>query len=147
MSPQTELSSWIRHLGGTYTWRKIAGEARLSPHSFGMASDLNPNKGPYWRWSGGSSHPDQATYPRAIVELFEQNGFIWGGKWREYDLMLFEYRPEIICQAKRLASDGGGTSMEQSRDPKACICFTWRYYGTKNLQVSLPTVLQMRVCQ
>jgi D-alanyl-D-alanine carboxypeptidase len=32
--------------------------------------------------------------------LFEQHGFIWGGKWYHYDTMHFEYRPEIIATAK-----------------------------------------------
>lgn len=96
------LRAWVLPLGGTFLWRRVAGEERLSPHSFGVAVDLNPSKGAYWQWSGGTSHPTQATYPAEIVKLFEDNGFVWGGKWREYDLMHFEYRPEILCKAKKL---------------------------------------------
>ena len=29
-----------------------------------------------------------------------RNGFIWGGKWSEFDLMHFEYRPELILLAR-----------------------------------------------
>ena len=47
-------------------------------------------------------HPLQKTYPAAIVKAFEDEGFIWGGKWHEYDLMHFEYRPELICKARIL---------------------------------------------
>ena len=99
-----ELKAWVLPLGGTFAWRKVAGEQRLSPHSFGTAVDLNTKKGAYWRWSGGVSHPGQSAYPTDIVKLFEDNGFVWGGKWREYDLMHFEYRPEILCKARKLAA-------------------------------------------
>ena len=34
--------------------------------------------------------------PIHIVEIFEQYGFIWGGKWYHYDTMHFEYRPELL---------------------------------------------------
>jgi hypothetical protein len=38
-------------------------------------------------------------YPQAIVDAFEAEGFIWGGKWHSFDFMHFEYRPELlICQ-------------------------------------------------
>lgn len=102
------LRRWVVPLGGTFVWRRVAGEQRLSPHSFGIAVDLNPSLGAYWRWSGGTGHPAQKTYPQTIVAIFEENGFVWGGKWREYDLMHFEYRPEIICKAKALAGMNAG---------------------------------------
>lgn len=88
---------------GGYCWRKIAGENVPSAHSFGIAIDLGADKAPYWRWSKIMPHPMQQTYPREIVELMEKHGFIWGGKWHEYDLMHFEYRPELICKARILA--------------------------------------------
>ena len=93
-----------RFLGpdGGFVWRKIAGEDRLSAHSYGIALDIGARHSPYWRWSKVTPHPMQAAYPRKIVEEFEKQGFIWGGKWHEYDLMHFEYRPELICKAKGL---------------------------------------------
>lgn len=102
------LRSYVLPLGGAFKWRVIAGEKRLSPHSYGMAVDLDPDEGPYWRWSGDADPPARLSYPTAIVRIFEDNGFIWGGKWREYDLMHFEYRPEIICKARMaLQADEG----------------------------------------
>lgn len=86
--------------GGGFNWRKIAGENRLSPHAYGIALDLGVKVAPYWRWAKINPHPAQKTYPPEIVRAMEAQGFIWGGKWHEYDLMHFEYRPELICKAK-----------------------------------------------
>jgi len=85
---------------GAFYWRRIAGENVMSAHSYGIAIDLGVKKAPYWRWSRTMPHPLQKNYPGDIVSAFERHGFIWGGKWREYDLMHFEYRPEIICKAR-----------------------------------------------
>lgn len=94
---------------GGYCWRKIAGENAHSAHSFGIAIDLGADKAPYWRWSKTMPHPMQQTYPREIVETMEEHGFIWGGKWHEYDLMHFEYRPELICKARLRRKMAQGT--------------------------------------
>lgn len=90
----------LLRVDGGYMWRRIAGENALSPHSFGMAVDLSSDRAPYWRWSRVFPHPMQKTYPSEIVGAFESRGFIWGGKWHEYDLMHFEYRPELLCKAR-----------------------------------------------
>jgi|GEM_PF-645494 len=29
-------------------------------------------------------------------KVFEKHGFIWGGRWKHYDTMHFEYRPEFF---------------------------------------------------
>ncbi|MBE6442788.1 MAG: M15 family metallopeptidase [Desulfovibrio desulfuricans] len=98
----------LLRMDGGFAWRRIAGENRLSPHAFGIAFDISPDVATYWRWSSLRPHPMQKSYPRAIVEAFENEGFIWGGKWHEYDLMHFEYRPEIICKARMLRDVGNG---------------------------------------
>lgn len=91
--------------GGFY-WRRIAGETCLSPHSFGIAIDLNTKYATYWKWQKNpdAPHPQQTSYPAVIVKAFEDNGFIWGGKWHRFDIMHFEYRPEIILQARKKAA-------------------------------------------
>lgn len=85
---------------GGFNWRRIAGENRPSPHSYGIALDLGSKIAPYWRWSKVRPHPLQKSYSGEIVRAMEDRGFIWGGKWHEYDLMHFEYRPELICKAR-----------------------------------------------
>ncbi|MCQ2444865.1 MAG: M15 family metallopeptidase, partial [Mailhella sp.] len=83
-------------------WRVIARTSLLSAHSWGTAIDLNPKMGTYWQWSKKMPHPQQFSFPPELVRPFEENGFIWGGKWQHYDMMHFEYRPEIIIKAKKL---------------------------------------------
>lgn len=105
LSPQAAYEPRLKTLlkmDGGFAWRRIAGENRLSPHAFGIAFDISPGIATYWRWSKLRPHPLQKSYPTSIVAAFENEGFIWGGKWHEYDLMHFEYRPEIICKARVL---------------------------------------------
>lgn len=105
LAPQAAYEPRLKTLlkmDGGFAWRRIAGENRLSPHAFGIAFDISPGIATYWRWSKLRPHPLQKSYPASIVAAFENEGFIWGGKWHEYDLMHFEYRPEIICKARVL---------------------------------------------
>lgn len=103
---EPHLKDYLKVDGG-FVWRRIAGEARLSPHAYGIAVDLSARLAPYWRWSKLRPHPMQRGYPSVIVDAMEQAGFIWGGKWHEYDIMHFEYRPEIICKARMLKARRG----------------------------------------
>ncbi len=89
-----EYRKYLVPIGGTFKWRKIAGTNRLSVHSFGAAIDINVKYSAYWRWSKGMKYQNQIPIP--IVKIFEKHGFIWGGKWRHFDTMHFEYRPELL---------------------------------------------------
>jgi hypothetical protein len=86
---------YFAQIGGTFTWRVIAGTNRLSSHSFGSTMDINVKYSAYWRWSKGA-YRYRNQIPHKIVEIFEKYGFIWGGKWYHYDTMHFEYRPELL---------------------------------------------------
>ncbi|MEM7774727.1 MAG: M15 family metallopeptidase [Pseudomonadota bacterium] len=96
---------------GTFNWRLIAGTRRLSVHSFAAAIDVNTKYADYWRWSGGQPG-NVPTYrnkiPRAVVDVFERHGFIWGGKWYHYDTMHFEFRPALIAIARLFEKRGCG---------------------------------------
>lgn len=96
------LKIYVSELGGTFSWRLIAGTERLSNHSFGNAIDLNIKKSAYWRWSPPALMDkfSREDWPVEIIEAFERHGFIWGGKWWHYDTMHFEFRPELIAHAK-----------------------------------------------
>jgi len=97
-----DLKEYVAELGGTFTWRKIAGTERLSNHSFANAIDLNVKKSAYWRWASPTSLDGftRMGWPVQIIEAFERHGFIWGGKWWHYDTMHFEFRPELIAYSK-----------------------------------------------
>lgn len=94
-----DLKRFVNSPAGAFNWRLIAGEIRRSPHSYGIAFDINVRTGDYWRWHARATG-EPSTYrnriPMEIVSIFEKHGFIWGGKWYHYDTLHFEYRPELL---------------------------------------------------
>lgn len=84
-------------IAGTYNCRTVADTGEPSPHSYGIAIDLNLAFSDYWYWR---PHDGPIVYrnrmPGEIVAIFEKHGFIWGGKWYHFDTMHFEYRPELL---------------------------------------------------
>lgn len=96
-----KLWSFIYPMGGTYNYRYISRTNRLSPHAFGIAIDLASNKDDYWQWTTREAGERRLkTYPQDVVDTMESNYFIWGGKWGQFDILHFEYRPEIIIKTK-----------------------------------------------
>ena len=90
------LLAYLKDPAGTFNWRDVAGTDRLSPHSFGIAIDINSTPADYWQWAKGGAAAYHNQIPMEIVKVFEKYGFIWGGKWYHYDTMHFEYRPELL---------------------------------------------------
>lgn len=96
-----DIKSSVYPLSGTFNYRYISGTELYSMHSYGVAIDLNASKNPSFRTitrAQGQKRLD--SFPRQIVQVFEDHGFIWGGKWAHFDIMHFEYRPEILFKAK-----------------------------------------------
>jgi hypothetical protein len=96
-----EWKSYLTNIGGTFLWRNIKGTNRHSMHSFGMTIDVNTDYSDYWQWACHcTDESNDVKYknriPQGIIDIFEKNGFIWGGKWYHYDTMHFEYRPELL---------------------------------------------------
>jgi hypothetical protein len=83
---------------GTYNCRAVADTGEPSMHSWGAAIDINAAYADYWLWPRAASAYTGyiSGVPAEIVDIFERHGFIWGGKWRHYDTMHFEYRPELV---------------------------------------------------
>lgn len=104
-----EIAPLFHEVGGGYSWRRIAGTERLSAHSYGIAIDVNPALGGYWRWTG-ATEGDVGAYrskvPWHLVETMERRGFIWGGKWHHFDGMHFEYRPELVLYSRLMEGAG-----------------------------------------
>ncbi|MDR3138858.1 MAG: M15 family metallopeptidase [Treponema sp.] len=108
----------INSIGG-YNWREIRGTRRMSYHSWGLAVDIQPaelnNRVIYWFWE--HNHNDNWMLvplrrrwqpPEAVIRAFENEGFIWGGKWALYDNMHFEFRPELHEINRLLAAERSG---------------------------------------
>jgi len=106
----TAVQSFIDSLRSAegYNWRIIAGTNRKSFHCIGSAIDLLPKsqegKQIFWSWAA-DKYPDtwmliplsqRWSPPDSVIKIFEEEGFIWGGKWVIYDNMHFEYHPELI---------------------------------------------------
>jgi hypothetical protein len=99
--------------------REVHGTDHLSVHAYGIALDIVPRdyggKQVYWRWSRAWNtnwekmdlserwHP-----PYQVIEAFEREGFVWGGKWYHFDTIHFEYRPEIIALSRLLYGEASG---------------------------------------
>lgn len=91
---------------GTFNYRIIGGTNRLSSHAFGISIDLNNHKFDYWRYATREEGQKRLSgYPAEVPRIFERYGFIWGGKWGNFDIMHYEYRPEVIFKARYFAND------------------------------------------
>jgi hypothetical protein len=103
------VSAWLKSVYSVicWNWRNIAGTERLSYHSYGIAVDLQmlprPGMETYWQWTAAKGidwrsvpREQRLEPPSAVIRIFEENGFLWGGKWPWYDTMHFEFRPEIL---------------------------------------------------
>lgn len=106
ISRHPELMKFI-DCSGTFYWRPVRGAKRMSAHSYGIAIDIAVKYSDYWLWKNPkASETSEIQYanriPEKLVEIFEKNGFIWGGAWYHFDTMHFEYRPEIIAYSKYL---------------------------------------------
>lgn len=104
-----EVKSFVEKIksADAYNWRLIDGTNRKSFHSLGIAVDILPVRITgeiYWSWArdknpkGWMLTPLSKRWlpPEQVVEIFESEGFIWGGKWGIWDNMHFEYHPELI---------------------------------------------------
>ena len=101
-----KIVQFVLPIMGTFNYRYVQGTGRLSPHAFGIAIDLNKSNSDYWKWAKREDASKRiASYPKELVKAFEENGFVWGGKWAKFDILHFEYRPEIILKAKYFSKE------------------------------------------
>ncbi|MDR1588305.1 MAG: M15 family metallopeptidase [Treponema sp.] len=127
-----EISAFIASVGqvGAYNWREIRGTQRMSYHSWGLALDIQPKKldgrAIYWLWERSRNDdwmlvPPENRWspPERVIEAFEHEGFVWGGKWSLYDNMHFEYRPELHEIHRLLAASSSGVSPFDGAPPPA----------------------------
>lgn len=81
---RASLQQKITSFGGCFNFRPQRTGTKLSAHAWGIAIDLNPESNE----QGTAGNMDQA-----IVSIFKQAGFTWGGDWegRARDPMHFQY--------------------------------------------------------
>ncbi len=110
-----DFDGFLWPAAGTYNCRDIAGTKTPSAHGYGIAIDIAVQHASYWRWSGAKGDAAPAyrnEVPMEIVRVFEEHGFIWGGKWSHFDTMHFEYRPELLTPVGGLqpGADAAGSA-------------------------------------
>jgi hypothetical protein len=92
------VKAYLVPSAGAFNCRDVADTGLPSMHAFGAAVDIATRGSDYWAWSrsrGDLVHRNRI--PPEIVDAFEAERFIWGGKWYHYDTMHFEYRPELFA--------------------------------------------------
>ena len=113
----SEVKEFISEIksADAYYWRIISGTNRKSFHSLGIAVDILPSKlggkAIFWSWTkdndpeGWMLTPLNRRWmpPQKVIDIMEEEGFIWGGKWIIFDNMHFEYHPELIKFARAVS--------------------------------------------
>lgn len=89
-----EIKKYAFPTAGTFNCRTVKDTGNRSAHAWGIAIDINTKFADYWLWGKNGTYANRI--PFEIVNAFERHGFIWGGKWRHFDTMHFEYRPELL---------------------------------------------------
>lgn len=82
---RTEASGYkLRSDTWGYNCRFIAGTRTPSNHAYGRAVDLNSATNPW-------SYNFRSDIPPAVVNMWINHGFYWGGHYKKHDTMHFEY--------------------------------------------------------
>jgi len=76
------LDNEILYTCGAYSPRFIANTSRPSVHSYALAIDFNCHL----------RHVN--SFSDEFVKVWEDHGFIWGGRWRKPDYMHFQFTQE-----------------------------------------------------
>lgn len=109
----TKIYNFISPTSGTFNYRVIQDTGQLSPHAFAIAIDLKSDPADYWKWCNREKGGKRISiYPEEIVKTFEECGFVWGGKWAHFDILHFEYRPEIILKSRYFGNNEGAENKE-----------------------------------
>lgn len=105
----SDLLSMKDNNTSAFNYRVVAGEERLSNHSYGLAIDINPIQNPYMKGEiilpyEGKKYLDRTIPEKGKIqkngfcyEAFHSRGWIWGGDWDDKkDYHHFEKKIEGI---------------------------------------------------
>ena len=107
-----EMTKFLNTLTRTdcFSWRTVRDTQSRSFHSIGLAIDILPKgyyqKVIYWSWqkqlrpNDWYMTPIESRWcpPQRVIDIFADEGFIWGGTWIVWDNMHFEYHPELLVK-------------------------------------------------
>ncbi|HOE08339.1 MAG TPA: M15 family metallopeptidase [Treponemataceae bacterium] len=110
-----QIKTFLESLGNMsgYNWRDIRDISSRSTHSWGISIDILPRKMNvyeiYWMWTKDINEQNWMKTPlklrwippEKVISIFEEEGFVWGGKWIIWDNMHFEYRPDILLYSEK----------------------------------------------
>jgi hypothetical protein len=83
---ELDLLRLLRTFDGSYNFRATRGRSSsLSPHSYGMAIDLDA------QWNQFGWGPDRYEMHPDVAAVAEALGFTWGGRFSYPDAMHFQY--------------------------------------------------------
>jgi hypothetical protein len=84
---QKKIERARMHLyGGAYNFRLMRGSTKLSMHAYGAAIDLDPVNNPLGKpWA-----PANGMIDMQVVRIFEDAGWVWGGRWHRPDCQHFQ---------------------------------------------------------
>ncbi len=109
------VKKFLESLGNMsgYNWRDIRDISSRSTHSWGISIDILPKRMNvyeiYWMWTKEINEDNWMNTPlklrwippEKVISIFEEEGFVWGGKWIIWDNMHFEYRPDILLYSEK----------------------------------------------
>lgn len=76
------LWSSLKTYDGCFAYRPQRGGNKLSTHAWGIAIDLNADT---------NRLGTAGDMPTSVIQLFEANGFMWGGRFSRPDPMHFQF--------------------------------------------------------
>lgn len=96
---ETRLAAWLdKHPGDRryFSGRLQTLDDSTSPAGFGITVRLAGSNLPVREREPSAKEVKRCRrdFPQGIVDAFEAEGFIWGGKWDDYDFAYFEYQGE-----------------------------------------------------
>lgn len=84
---QDKIEEMRLHLyGGAYAFRTMRGSNKLSMHAYGCAVDFDTENnllGKHW-------NPDHGMMPMSVVQAFEAEGWVFGGRWQRPDAQHYQ---------------------------------------------------------
>ena len=86
-SEQAIEANRLHLFGGAYNFRLMRGSTKLSMHAYGCAIDLDPERNPL----GQRYSEAKGMMPMAVVNIFEAEGAVWGGRWKRPDAQHFQW--------------------------------------------------------